>query len=117
MPASFNPQGRVGDNGVRPQCAREFGKLQAEAEAHREFRTEVRKDLTEIKAQMAGIHDIKELIASMNPTQASMQERVEKLESSVSEMWKDRIKTAGASSGAMTVIYVLVEYLRSRYGG
>jgi hypothetical protein len=74
---------------MRADCAREFGRLQAEAESHKEFREQVRNDLNEIKQSLDNLHE------------------------SQTQTWKDRALTGGTGGGVLGAVYVLVELLKS----
>lgn len=105
---------------MRPECAREFGKLSAEAKAHSEFRAEVRADLAELKTQLADLADIKEMLAEHIGQSTGGWQRIETLENHQSKledrMWGERLKSGGIVGILILAIQFLIKTLSQGAG-
>jgi hypothetical protein len=102
------------DHELRPECAREFGRIQAAEEAAREFRAEVRNSLGDIKDDVA---DMKEMLANHVGVATSVVDRIEAAEEDIDiindRMWRERVISAGGAGG----VFALLSWLIERLGG
>lgn len=108
---------------LRPECAKEFGKIQAREEAHSDFRVEVRSELKSINDNMKTLPEIKELLSKHIGESGGGWQRIEKLEENQKELtekhdslktgvWQDRVKTSGLTATLfMTAQFLLSHWL------
>jgi len=89
------------DHKMRPDCAKEFGKIEATLHEHETFRREVKESLSDIKRSLETIVEIKEMLAVMNTERAAEIARVAALEATGDKldrrMWGERVKIGGFS--------------------
>lgn len=109
---------------LRPECAKEFGKIEASLANHRRFREEVRSELRDIKIQIesltssvtVGVSDIRNMLAEHIGESHGVHHRIKSLESDIdnveSRLWSERLKASAITGGLVFVI----EFLLSRIG-
>jgi CII-binding regulator of phage lambda lysogenization HflD len=92
----------IADHEMRPECAKEFGVIQADLRHHDEFRKEVRSSL-------AGIdHEIKKLTGNGNKG------RVEHLSDAVGELGKLLTRSITKSDAVVEAIQVRMENIEKQ---
>lgn len=111
------PEGTHEVHDMRPGCAKEFGKIQAQQEMNQEFRIEVRHEFQNLKEALGDIVDIKAMLAEHIGAAGGGWDRIEALEANhkliESRMWQDRLKTSGVTG----LIILLADFLISKFAG
>ena len=114
----------LSEHSMRPECAKEFGKIEASLANHRRFREEVRGELRDIKMQIetlsssvtGGVSDIRNMLAEHIGESHGVQHRIKSLESDIdnveARLWSERLKASAITGGLVFVI----EFLLSRFG-
>jgi hypothetical protein len=100
------------DHSMRPECAKEFGKIEANLHEHAIFRTEVRTELRGLKEQIesvqTGVAEIHRLLSGHLGEAGGGWERIRDLESSLKRMddrmWTERLKTGGVVTACVAVL-------------
>lgn len=92
---------------LRPECAREFGKIAEAQKNNAEFRNEVRTELADIKKSLADIPDIKTMLAEHLGQAGGGWQRIKALEDSLDKLdkriWAERL-TTGAITGTVMLL-------------
>ena len=105
---------------MRPECAKEFGRIEANLNEHANFRREVRSELKDLKEKMetinSGVAEIHRLLSGHLGEAGGGWDRIAKVEKSLTKiedrMWAERLKTGGVVALCVAFLQFAMNFIQ-----